>query len=134
METVLTTGFEPFGGSSINPSLEAIQQHEGTTIPSGIIRTVNTPVVHQRSIDTVLRVIAEIKPVFIDDPAAYFTSLSVRAMVKAGFIHTPYMPQQSISGEQPSRPLATIVEGLKICATNAIAADTDIITIEGAIA
>ncbi len=62
MKTVLITGFEPFAGAAINPSLEAVQQLEGREISGGIIRTAIVPVVHQKSIDAVLKAIDEIKP------------------------------------------------------------------------
>lgn len=45
--------------------------------------------------------------------------------VKAGFIHIPLIPEQSIAGEQASMPLDTIVRGLEICAATALSMDQD---------
>ena len=212
MKTVLITGFEPFAGAAINPSLEAVQQLEGREISGGIIRTAIVPVVHQKSIDAVLKAIDEIKPdivlligqaagrtgitperiainiddfripdndsiqvidepVIEDGPAAYFASLPIKAMVKAmgeagvvssvsntagtfvcnhlfygvmhalretavkaGFIHIPLIPAQSITGEQASMPLECIVRGLEICAATALSIEDDVVIVGGQIA
>lgn len=62
MKTVLITGFEPFGGATINPALEAIKQLEGREVDGAIIRTVEVPVVHQKAVTRVLQAIDDIKP------------------------------------------------------------------------
>lgn len=124
MKTVLITGFEPFGDATINPSQEAARQLEGREIAGGIIRTTIVPVVHQRSIEEVLKAARDIQPdvilligqaagrtgitpervainmddfripdndniqvidqpVVVGGPAAYFTTLPIKAMVQA---------------------------------------------------
>ncbi|CAM3599892.1 pyroglutamyl-peptidase I [Parendozoicomonas haliclonae] len=212
MKTVLITGFEPFDGAAINPSLEAAQQLSGLEIPGGVIRTVTVPVVRGKAVDCVLNAVEEIKPdivilvgqaagrigvmperiaINVDDfripdnegnqaidlpvveggPAAYFTTLPIKAMVKAmgeagvtssvsntagtfvcnhlfygvmhalrdtnikaGFIHIPLIPEQSIKGERPSMMLEAIVKGLRVCAETAVTVDSDIAEVGGQIA
>ncbi|WP_413694134.1 pyroglutamyl-peptidase I [Psychromonas sp. KJ10-2] len=124
MKTILITGFEPFGGEKINPALEAITRLESTPIEGAKIITCSVPVVHQKSIDTVIAAIEQHKPDFVmtvgqaggraaitperiainlddyripdnegnqvtdqpvvaDGPAAYFSTLPIKAMTKA---------------------------------------------------
>lgn len=45
--------------------------------------------------------------------------------IKHGFIHIPLLPEQDVSGTQPTMSLENIVEGLKIAAQVAIACDGD---------
>lgn len=124
MKTLLITGFEPFGGEKVNPALEAIKKLEGYPIEGAKIVTCSVPVVHQKSVNTVIDAIESYKPDFvmtvgqaagraaitpervainIDDyripdnegnqvidepvaanaPDAYFSTLPIKAMVKA---------------------------------------------------
>lgn len=124
MKTILITGFEPFGGETINPALEAVRQLSRLSIQRLRIVTCEVPVVRYDSIETVIRAI-ESQPVdavmtvgqaagrmgitpervainvddyrikdnagnqVIDDPvikggpAAYLSSLPIKAMVQA---------------------------------------------------
>ena len=43
MKTILLTGFEPFGGSNINPSKEACKPHNGKVINGAEIKVVQIP-------------------------------------------------------------------------------------------
>ncbi len=62
MKKVLITGFEPFGGESINPALEAIKRLEGEAIEGGYIVTCHVPVTRFESIDTVIEAIEKHQP------------------------------------------------------------------------
>lgn len=124
MKTVLLSGFEPFGDDTINPSLEAVKLLDKEEFKGGEIHIVQTPVVKQKSIDTVVEAIKKLNPdivitigqaggrfgitpervaINIDDyripdndgntiidkpivkgaPNAYFSTLPIKAMVKA---------------------------------------------------
>ena len=65
MKTILITGFEPFGGDKINPALEAITQLKAIPIDGATIITCAVPVVHQKSIETVIAAIEQHKPDFV---------------------------------------------------------------------
>lgn len=62
MKKVLVTGFEPFGGDEVNPSLEIIKRLSGVMIEGGEIVTCQVPVTRYESIDCVLSAIAEHQP------------------------------------------------------------------------
>jgi pyroglutamyl-peptidase len=62
MKKVLVTGFEPFGGDEVNPSLEIIKRLSGVMIDGGEIVTCRVPVTRYESIDCVLSAIAEHQP------------------------------------------------------------------------
>ncbi|MBD1557603.1 pyroglutamyl-peptidase I [Vibrio sp. S9_S30] len=62
METVLITGFEPFGGAAINPALEAVKQLEGRALKGGRIVTCAVPVVRYESVDVVKKAIQTHNP------------------------------------------------------------------------
>jgi pyroglutamyl-peptidase len=49
MKKVLVTGFEPFGGDEVNPSLEIIKRLSGVTIEGGEIVTCLVPVTRYES-------------------------------------------------------------------------------------
>ncbi|MFP7224609.1 pyroglutamyl-peptidase I [Priestia filamentosa] len=55
------------------------------------------------------------------------TSLSIRG----GFIHIPFIPEQTINKEAPSLSLEAIVEGIKIAAVTAAKYKSDIHTVGG---
>lgn len=62
MKKVLVTGFEPFGGDKVNPSLEIIKRLSGVKIEGGEIVTCQVPVTRYESIDCVLSAITEHQP------------------------------------------------------------------------
>ena len=62
MKKILITGFEPFGGSTINPALEAVKRLDGLELTNGKVYTAIIPVVLQKSIDAVQDAIEQIKP------------------------------------------------------------------------
>lgn len=51
--------------------------------------------------------------------------------IRGGFIHIPFIPEQTIHKEAPSLSLATIVKGLKIAAVTAAKYESDIHTVGG---
>ncbi len=201
MKTVLISGFEPFGGMSVNPALEVIRVLDGVELPQGgVVQTVTVPVVHRKSIETVMTAISSNQPSVIlmvglapgrkgimpervainiddfrcvdnegnqvtdspvvnDGPAAYFSTLPVKEMVaemrkacipasvsnsagtfvcnhlfygvmhrlhdsavRAGFIHLPLLPEQTLHGDEPSLSLDQMTRGLAVCAATALSA------------
>jgi pyroglutamyl-peptidase len=62
MVTVLLTGFEPFAGEPVNPSLEAIKALDGEQIGEAKIIGKLLPVVFGESIEVLIKYLEEIKP------------------------------------------------------------------------
>lgn len=62
MKKVLITGFQPFGGESINPALEAVKILNGKVINGYEVVTCELPVVRYESVDLLKKYIAEIEP------------------------------------------------------------------------
>lgn len=62
MKKVLITGFEPFGGDSINPALEAVKRLEEVAIDGGVIVTCHVPVTRYDSINAVIEAIEAYQP------------------------------------------------------------------------
>jgi pyroglutamyl-peptidase len=124
MQTVLVTGFEPFGGETLNPSWEVVKQLEGVTIENCRVVTRQLPCVFGESLTVLKSAIDEKQPsvilaigqaggrvditvervaINVDDaripdnrgqqpvdveivpggPAAWFSSLPIKAMVSA---------------------------------------------------
>ena len=209
---VLLTGFEPFGGESINPSWEAVKQLHGEDINDVSLVAEQLPTVFGESIAAIEQLIQQHEPdivicvgqaggrlhvtpervaINLDDaripdnkgnqpidqsisengPVAYWSTLPIKRMVdnmkernipasvshtagtfvcnhvfyglmdyitrtsssiRGGFIHIPFIPEQTIQKESPSLSLETIVEGIKIAAVTAAKYETDIHTIGGA--
>ena len=201
MKKLLITGFEPFGGETINPALEAVLRLPDTMNGATIIK-LQVPVVYDASAETVLAAMereqpdavlcvgqaggrnaitpervainmddassadnsGEVRtdtPIAPDGPAAYFATLPVKRMVaaaqakgvacrlsnsagtyvcnhlmyavlhhaavnrlpvQAGFLHVPYIPEQTESKPgMPSMTLDEIVKGLEACISTIIA-------------
>ncbi|CAH0314481.1 Pyrrolidone-carboxylate peptidase [Peribacillus sp. Bi96] len=59
----------------------------------------------------------------------YITRAS--SSIRGGFIHIPFIPEQTINKEAPSLSLETIVKGIKIAAVTAAKYESDIHTIGG---
>lgn len=124
MSKILVTGFEPFGGDTVNPALEAIKVLEGRLIGNCQVVTRALPVVKGKSIAAIAAYIEEVKPelvlavgqaygrpditfervainvddfrikdnegnqpvddpIIVDGPAAYWSTLPIKAMVEA---------------------------------------------------
>lgn len=62
MKKVLITGFEPFGGASINPALEAVKQLEAISFTNATVVTCQVPVARFKAIDTVISAIEYHQP------------------------------------------------------------------------
>ncbi|MGY0615511.1 pyroglutamyl-peptidase I [Vibrio sp. FJH11] len=62
MKKILITGFEPFGGDTINPALEAVKRLEEVAIDGGIIVTCHVPVTRYDSINAVIEAIETHQP------------------------------------------------------------------------
>lgn len=65
MKTVLMTGFEPFGGESVNPALEAIRQLDGKTVNGYRLVARSMPVVRGEAIEKIQAMIEEVKPEWV---------------------------------------------------------------------
>lgn len=65
MKKVLITGFEPFGGATINPALEAVNKLDQVKLDGGTIFVCEVPVTRYDSIDTVIAAIEQHKPDFV---------------------------------------------------------------------
>ena len=63
--TVLLTGFEPFGGESLNPSWEAVRALLGARIGGHRVEARCLPVEFGRSLAVLRKAIAEVKPVLV---------------------------------------------------------------------
>ncbi|MEL7326553.1 MAG: pyroglutamyl-peptidase I, partial [Pseudomonadota bacterium] len=59
MKKVLMTGFEPFGGESINPALEAVKRLDGKKLDGGEVMICQVPVTRYESINTVVNAIEQ---------------------------------------------------------------------------
>jgi pyroglutamyl-peptidase len=62
MKRVLLTAFEPFGGESLNPSLETARRIENVTFPDGQVIVAGLPVDRYKAIEAALGLIHERHP------------------------------------------------------------------------
>lgn len=62
MKRILLTGFEPFGGERLNPSLEAARQLEKVNFQDGQVRVVSIPVDRHRAVEIALEIIRRDRP------------------------------------------------------------------------
>lgn len=58
---ILVTGFEPFGGATMNPALEAVRRLPATVAGAEVV-TVKIPVVFGRDIEALGAAVAELRP------------------------------------------------------------------------
>lgn len=65
MKKVLITGFGPFGGSTINPALEAVKELDGFQLNGGEIVVCEVPVIRFDAIRAVIAAIEIHKPNFV---------------------------------------------------------------------
>jgi pyroglutamyl-peptidase len=59
---ILITGFEPFGGQSINPSWEVARALEGLSWPQAQVRAIQLPCVFAQAASALTRALDEIRP------------------------------------------------------------------------
>lgn len=62
MKTVLLTGFEPFGGETVNPSWEAARQLDGETIAGARVHARLLPCVFGAALDELYRQLDALRP------------------------------------------------------------------------
>ncbi|MBD2801246.1 pyroglutamyl-peptidase I [Xenorhabdus sp. M] len=62
MKTILLTGFEPFGGETVNPSWEAVKPLHGCQIAGAHIEAYSLPCVFDDSLERLYAAIERIKP------------------------------------------------------------------------
>lgn len=61
MKTVLLTGFEPFGGETVNPSYDIIERLDSTMFDATIVK-LRLPTVFNRSVDRILEAMTDVTP------------------------------------------------------------------------
>lgn len=59
---ILLTGFEPFGGETVNPSLEAVKQLHGENIAGAEVISLGLPVSWDNALPKVIAAIADLHP------------------------------------------------------------------------
>ncbi|HHL41097.1 MAG TPA: pyroglutamyl-peptidase I, partial [Candidatus Bathyarchaeota archaeon] len=62
MKTILLTGFEPFGGSNINPSIESCKPHNGKKFNDCIFKVVEIPLRYDKIKPALIKAIEETNP------------------------------------------------------------------------
>ncbi|OOF36140.1 pyroglutamyl-peptidase I [Rodentibacter heidelbergensis] len=65
MKKILITGFEPFGGATINPALEAVNQLAHVKLDGGEIVTCEVPVTRYKALDTIIAAIEQYQPDYV---------------------------------------------------------------------
>ncbi|CZF84585.1 pyroglutamyl-peptidase I [Grimontia marina] len=65
MKKVLITGFEPFGGASINPALEAVKKLDGAELDGGVIVTCEVPVTRYDALKAISEAIEAHQPSYV---------------------------------------------------------------------
>jgi pyroglutamyl-peptidase len=65
MKTILLTGFEPFGGSHINPSIEACKPYDGKTINGVKVKVAEIPLRYDEVKTALVKAIEETNPAAI---------------------------------------------------------------------
>lgn len=65
MKKVLITGFEPFGGATINPALEAVKKLDGVKLEGGEIVTCEVPVTRYEALDAIITAIEVHQPSYV---------------------------------------------------------------------
>jgi pyroglutamyl-peptidase len=65
MNKILITGFEPFGGETVNPALQAVKMLDGQIVGECIIVARSLPVVWRRSVAKLNEYIDELDPVAV---------------------------------------------------------------------
>jgi pyroglutamyl-peptidase len=94
MPIALVTGFDPFGGETINPSLEIARALDGEIVAGHRIVGAGLPTEFARS----------------------------RRRTRGGFIHVPYLPEQARKFPgAASLPLDTMIRALRLCLDTALA-------------
>src|SRR5471032_1583391 len=73
MKTVLLTGFEPFNRETINPAWEAVRALDGWSGADFVVHARQLPCVFGAAIETIVAA----------GPAAYFSTLPIKAIVQA---------------------------------------------------
>ena len=120
---VLLTGFEPFAGSSLNPSQEIVNEIAKINIPGIEIITAILPVLFGKSSEKLLESIAAAPSLsagtFVCNHIFYSLQHALfNTNIKSGFIHVPLMTEQS--GEFPNlftMPLSEMVKGITAAIT-----------------
>lgn len=62
MSKILMTGFDPFGGETVNPALEAVKAMEGRVICGAQIVVLEVPTVRVKCVQRLMKAIGELDP------------------------------------------------------------------------
>ena len=111
--TVLLTGFEPFGGESVNPSWQIAAALDGWHCEGHGVRAVRLSCVFGQALAELDAAIAAHAPAL--------------AHARGGFVHVPFTPEQT--GGKPGVPamaLETQVEGIRHALRSAILIRDDV--------
>ncbi|MEQ1967868.1 pyroglutamyl-peptidase I [Xenorhabdus nematophila] len=137
MKTILITGFEPFGGETVNPSWEAIKPLQGCQIAGASVEICRLPCVFDNSLEHLYAAIERVKPdvVIATGEAGGRSAISVERVA----INVNDAPILDNAGKQPidtpiiaggsaayfsALPIKTIVNELKRVNIPAIVSDT----------
>ncbi len=124
MKTILLTGFEPFGGSKINPSIEACKPLDGREYNGFRVKVMEIPLRFHEVRPSLIKAIEEAKvPVAISNSAGTFGCNHIfydlmhyveekSLGIPGGFIHVPSLPEQAMKKLGPSMSLDLIVRAL----------------------
>ena len=145
---VLITGFDPFGGESVNPALEAVKQLPDTIAGAEVIK-LEIPTVFRKSLEKIEENIVKHNPdivISVGQAGGRFDVTPERVAInmymiykkypniKGGFIHVPYIPSQVVcKPNTPSMAAADITKGLELCIKAAVENKEDIKAVGGEI-
>ena len=147
MKTVLITGFEPFGGESVNPSWEVVSGLDNAIIGGCRVVARQLPCVFGESLTVlngaidalspslVLASVSQTAGTFVCNHVMYGLLHKLRdaSAVKGGFIHIPYLPQQAAQHPgAPSMATETVRRALEIAIATALQVESDIAVTGGA--
>ncbi|WP_018702647.1 pyroglutamyl-peptidase I [Anaeromusa acidaminophila] len=59
---ILLTGFDPFGGETVNPALEAVKMLDGVVIAEAHVVTREIPTVRVKALEAIVKAIREVQP------------------------------------------------------------------------
>lgn len=59
---ILLTGFDPFGGETVNPALEAVKMLDGAVIAEAHVVTREIPTVRVKALEAIVKAIREVQP------------------------------------------------------------------------
>ena len=132
---VLITGFDPFGGESVNPALEAVKALPDTIAGAEIIK-LEIPTVFRKSLEKIEENIIKHSPdIVISIMYGIMYMIDKKyPNIKGGFIHVPYIPSQVVTKpNMPSMSASDITKGLELSIKAAVENKEDVKAVGGEI-